>query len=470
MDELADYQRELMPAAHDRLDEVMDEPSRWTAEVTDGHLRLLDDSRAGRNPITPADSAREPIVDLPPFRDMLRHARPTDFWDTATPSTSSNEGNTQYEDNNAVDELATMTGNVGRLHPQYTELGSTSSSSHPAEMEDEHQELHFPQEQQSVRQRVQSAEQNLVRASDYTGVDGAIAEFHQETSRQHEQETGHSIAHREVDATADGPLPAAIDPRVRWTDRSHNNRRAQPTRNCKSANAVVERKERGANTRKGRTVIDAGSSRGTVGRPAPREPAQPSTSMGPLPADTPGSSTSTHACAIRQHVQPPRGCKRKAPAGDDAVDGAEGELPRAKRVKAVVAKKPVVVQVKAATAKKPRKKQVKVASAKKPRAKQVKAATAKKSQLFCPHPACKATFGRDGDLRRHHRETRSCPLYTGEYESICTGCRKGFAREYAWRRHIENPGACEKEKARTEKAEREKTKKEKAKKGKHQSE
>lgn len=33
MDELADYQRELMPAAHDRLDEVMDEPSRWTAEV-----------------------------------------------------------------------------------------------------------------------------------------------------------------------------------------------------------------------------------------------------------------------------------------------------------------------------------------------------------------------------------------------------------------------------------------------------
>lgn len=33
MDELADYQRELMPAAHNRLDEVMDESSRWTAEV-----------------------------------------------------------------------------------------------------------------------------------------------------------------------------------------------------------------------------------------------------------------------------------------------------------------------------------------------------------------------------------------------------------------------------------------------------
>ncbi|EED82695.1 predicted protein [Postia placenta Mad-698-R] len=287
-------------------------------------------------------------------------------------------------------------------------------------MEDEHQELHFPQEQQSVRLRVQSAEQNLVRASDYTGVDGAIAEFHQESSRQHEQETGHSIAHREVDATADGPLPAAIDPRVRWTDRSHNNRRAQPTRNCKSANAVAERKERGADTREGRAVVDAGSSRGTVGRPAPpREPAHLSTSRsveqwGPLPADTPGSSTSTHACAICQHVQPPRGCKRKAPACHNAEDGTEGEEPRAKRVKTAVAKKPMVVQVKAAAAKKPRKKQVKVASAKKPRAKQVKAATAKKSQLFCPHPACKATFGRDGDLRWHHRETRSCPLYTGE--------------------------------------------------------
>lgn len=343
-----------------------------------------------------------------------------------------NEAYIGYEDNDTVDELDTMTGNVGRLHPQYTELGSTSSSSHPAEMEDEHQELHFPQEQQSVRQRVQSAEQNLVRASDYTGVDGAIAEFHQETSRQHEQETGHSIAHREVDATADGPLPAAIDPRVRWTDRSHNNRRAQPTRNCKSANAVVDRKERGANTRKGRTVIDAGSSRGTVGRPAlTRELAQPSTSRsveqwGPLPADAPGSSTSTHACAIRQHVQPPRGCKRKAPAGDNAEGGAEGEEPRAKRVKAAVAKKPMVVQVKAATAKKPR--------------------------VPCPHPACKAALGRDGDLRRHHRETRSCPLYTGKYASIYTGCGKKLPRKDAWRRHIRNPDACKKEKAKQENA------------------
>ncbi|KAF9796778.1 hypothetical protein IEO21_10954 [Rhodonia placenta] len=291
-------------------------------------------------------------------------------------------------------------------------------------MEDEHQELHFPQEQQSVRQRVQSAEQNLVHASDYTGADGAIAELHQETSRQHEQETGHSIAHREVDATVDGPLPAAIDQRVRWTDRSHNNRRAQPTRNCKSANAVAERKECGAETGKGRAMVDAESSRGTSSRPAPtHEPAQPSTSS-----------------AIRQDVQPPRGCKRKAPAGDDAEGGAEGEEPRAKRVKAAVAKKPMVVQVKAATAKKPR--------------------------VPCPHPACKATFGRDGDLRRHHRETRSCPLYTGEYESTCTGCRKGFAREYSWRRHIRNPGACEKEKA----AEREKAKKEKARKKKHPSE
>ncbi|KAF9803539.1 hypothetical protein IEO21_09646 [Rhodonia placenta] len=429
MDELADYQRELMPAAHNRLDEVMDESSRWTAELvlltkaTDGHLRLLDDSRAGRNPITPADSAREPVVDLPPFRDMLRHARPTDFWDTATPSTSSNEAYIGYEDNDTVDELDTMTGNVGRLHPQYRELGSTSSSSHPAEMEDEHQELHFPQEQQSVRLRVQSAEQNLVHASDYTGADGAIAELHQETSRQHEQEEGHSIAHREVDATADGPLPAAIDPRVRWTDRSHNNRRAQPTRNCKSANAVVDRKERGANTRKGRTVIDAGSSRGTVGRPAlTRELAQPSTSS-----------------AIRQHVQPPRGCKRKAPAGDNAEGGAEGEEPRAKRVKAAVAKKPMVVQVKAATAKKPR-------------AKQGKAATAKKPRVPCPHPACKAALGRDGDLRRHHRETRSCPLYTGKYASIYTGCGKKLPRKDAWRRHIRNPDACKKEKAKQENA------------------
>ncbi|EED82694.1 predicted protein [Postia placenta Mad-698-R] len=143
MDELTDYQRELMPAAHDRLDEVMDEPSRWTAELallkqaTDGHLRLLDDSRAGTSPMTPADSAREPVVDLPPFREMLRHARPTDFWDTATPSTSSNEAHTEYEDNDAVDELATMTGDRRQapLGPDTPLFGSrippgTSTQSH----------------------------------------------------------------------------------------------------------------------------------------------------------------------------------------------------------------------------------------------------------------------------------------------------------------------------------------------------
>ncbi|EED80046.1 predicted protein [Postia placenta Mad-698-R] len=322
MDELADYQRELMPAAHDRLDEVMDEPSRWTAELallkqaTDGHLRLLDDSRAGTSPMTPADSAREPVFE--PYPDILRPVQPTDLWITATPSTSSNEANTEYEDNNAVDELATMTGNVGRLHPQYTELGSTSSSSHPAEMEDEHQELHFPQEQQSVRQNIQSAEQNLVRASDYTGVDGAIAEFHQETSRQHEQETGHQIDHRVGDATVNISLPAAIDPRVGWS--SHSIQRTQPTRNCKSANTVVERKERGAGARKGRAVINAGSPRESGGRPTPaREPAQPSTSR-----------------ATRQNMQPPHGCKRKAPTGDNAEDVAEGKEPKEKRVKTAV--------------------------------------------------------------------------------------------------------------------------------------